>query len=121
MQMTFIQENSYVTIKDDIEQPTYEWDGKTVEDGRYEIRVTASDIRSNTPETKLTNSRISDQLVVDNTPPQISNILIKTENKKDRKKASMYDRDKPRPIIETVTPRQATINKSRRFLNTSLR
>ncbi|MHC4255211.1 MAG: hypothetical protein ACYSUL_06265 [Planctomycetota bacterium] len=45
--------------------------GKTVEDGRYEIRVTASDERSNTPATALTGSRISDPAVVDNTGPDI--------------------------------------------------
>ncbi len=61
----------WIEIKNDIEGNTFEWDGKTVEDGRYEIRVTASDERSNTPETKLTGSRVSEAIVVDNTGPVV--------------------------------------------------
>jgi hypothetical protein len=61
---------SWIEIEDEIEQDCFEWDGKTVEDGRYEIRVTASDRRSNTTTTKLTGSRISEPVVVDNTITQ---------------------------------------------------
>jgi hypothetical protein len=42
-----------------------------VEDGRYEVRVVASDQRSNSAATKLTGTRISDPIVVDNTGPVI--------------------------------------------------
>jgi hypothetical protein len=56
------------------EKTSFDWDGKTVEDGRYEIRITASDEKSNTTATKLTGSRISDPVVVDNTGPIIKNI-----------------------------------------------
>ena len=61
----------WIEMKDVVEAGNFEWDGKTVEDGRYEIRVTASDERSNSPETKLTGSRISDAVVVDNTGPVV--------------------------------------------------
>jgi hypothetical protein len=60
---------TWIELKDNLEATNFEWDGKTVEDGRYEIRVTASDERSNTTSTKLTGSRISDPIVVDNTGP----------------------------------------------------
>ncbi len=66
----------WVEIDKDVENPAFDWDSRTVEDGRYEIRVTASDERSNTPETKLTGSRISDVVVVDNTGPFIKNHTI---------------------------------------------
>ena len=59
----------WIELKDNLESSSFEWDGKTVEDGRYEVRVTASDERSNTTSTKLTGSRISDPIVVDNTGP----------------------------------------------------
>lgn len=62
---------AWIETAHDVETPNYEWDGKTVEDGRYEVRVTASNERSNTPQTKLTGSRVSDEFVVDNTPPSI--------------------------------------------------
>ncbi|MGA2173056.1 MAG: hypothetical protein ABSG82_08645 [Sedimentisphaerales bacterium] len=67
----------WIEAAHDLESNSFEWDGKTVEDGRYEIRVTASDERSNTPETKLTGSRVSDAVVVDNTPPVIKSYTVK--------------------------------------------
>ena len=65
---------NWIELKEKLEAANFDWDGKTVEDGRYEIRVTASDERSNTTSTKLTGSRISDPVVVDNTGPVIKNI-----------------------------------------------
>ncbi|MHC4842757.1 MAG: flagellar hook assembly protein FlgD [Planctomycetota bacterium] len=64
--------SNWIELEEKNEKDSFEWDGKTVEDGRYEIRVTASDERSNTPATALTGSRISDPVVVDNTGPAIS-------------------------------------------------
>ena len=61
----------WIKLKEDLEEDTFEWNGKTIEDGRYELRVTASDERSNSPTTKLTGSRISDPVIVDNTGPAI--------------------------------------------------
>ncbi len=66
-----IGRTNWIELKDEIETATFEWDGKTVEDGRYELRVTASDERSNNSATKLTGSRISEQVIVDNTAPVI--------------------------------------------------
>ncbi len=63
---------NWIEVEDEIDKNSFEWDGKTVEDGRYEIRVTASDERSNTDQTKLTGSRVSEPVVVDNTGPVIS-------------------------------------------------
>jgi len=68
--------SKWIKVKDEIEEETFEWDSKTVEDGRYEIRVTASDERSNTAATKLTASRISDPVIVDNTGPVIKDRSI---------------------------------------------
>jgi hypothetical protein len=61
----------WIELKEKLEEDNYEWDGRTVEDGRYEVRVTANDERGNSPTTKLTGSRISDPIVVDNTGPVI--------------------------------------------------
>lgn len=76
-----IGRTNWIQIKDELEPATFEWDGRTVEDGRYEIRVTASDERSNTPETRLTASRISDPVVVDNTGPTITKTSLKKDDK----------------------------------------
>jgi len=71
-----IGRTNWIQIKDKIETDTFEWDSKTVEDGRYEIRVTASDERSNSVATRLTGSRISEPIVVDNTGPVIRRYAI---------------------------------------------
>ena len=63
-------------MKDELESSSYEWDGKTVEDGRYEIRITASDARSNTTSTELTGSRVSEPVVVDNTGPVVKEMKL---------------------------------------------
>jgi len=81
----------WIEIKDALESSSFEWDGKTVEDGRYEIRVTASDERSNTPETKLTGSRVSDAVVVDNTGPVVKSYTIKKAGKSVTLKMTVSD------------------------------
>ncbi|TKJ39409.1 MAG: hypothetical protein CEE38_01325 [Planctomycetes bacterium B3_Pla] len=65
---------SWIELKDKLTAASFDWDGKTVEDGRYEVRVTASDERSNTASTKLTGSRVSEPAVVDNTGPVVEDI-----------------------------------------------
>ncbi len=72
---------AWIKLKDKLEQDNYEWDARTVEDGRYEIRVTASDENSNTAQTKLTATRISDPVVVDNTAPTIKEYFIDKSGK----------------------------------------
>ncbi len=74
-----IPRTNWIELEDQLEADTFEWDGSTVEDGRYEVRVTASDERSNTAATKLTGSRISDPVVVDNTPPVIENYYLEKD------------------------------------------
>ncbi len=64
----------WIEMKDELEAASFEWDGRTVEDGRYEIRVTASDARSNTVTTALTSSRVSEPVVVDNTGPVVADL-----------------------------------------------
>jgi hypothetical protein len=67
---------NWIELKKGLETDSFEWDGHTIEDGRYEIRVTASDERSNTTTTKLTGSRITEPVVVDNTGPVIKKYSI---------------------------------------------
>lgn len=71
-----IGRTSWIELKDQLEADNFEWDGKTVEDDRYEVRVTASDERSNTSSTTLAGSRISDPVVIDNTGPVIKDIKL---------------------------------------------
>ncbi|MDD5326774.1 MAG: hypothetical protein PHY02_03045 [Phycisphaerae bacterium] len=72
---------NWIELEKMLEPDSFEWDAKTVEDGRYEIRVTASDERSNTTATKLTGSRITEPIVVDNTAPDIKDYSIEADQK----------------------------------------
>ena len=67
---------NWLELEDEIEKNNFQWDSKTVEDGKYEIRITANDKMDNSPETMLTASRISEQVVVDNTAPVIEEFSI---------------------------------------------
>jgi len=69
-----IGRTNWIELKDELTAASFEWDGKTIEDSRYEVRITASDERSNTTSTKLTGSRISEPIVVDNTGPVVENM-----------------------------------------------
>jgi len=71
-----IGRTNWIELKDELDAASFEWDGKTIEDGRYEVRITASDKRSNTTSTKLAGSRVSEPVVVDNTGPVV--IRMKT-------------------------------------------
>jgi hypothetical protein len=72
---------NWIKIKDDVETDKFDWDSRTVEDGRYEIKITANDKRSNTATTALEDSRISDPFVVDNTPPVVKVSAISVKDK----------------------------------------
>ena len=76
-----IGRTSWIELKDEQEADSFEWDGRTVEDGRYEVRITASDERDNTPTTKLTGSRISDPVIIDNTGPAIKQDVVEISGK----------------------------------------
>lgn len=64
----------WLPLAKDLQENRYEWQTRRVPDGRYIVRVTASDHADNTPEASLTHSRASDPVLVDNTPPVIENL-----------------------------------------------
>ena len=81
----------WIELKDEVEADDLEWDGRTVEDGRYEVRITANDERSNTTTTKLTGSRISEPVVVDNTGPVIKKYSIEKNGKTITLRLEVFD------------------------------
>ncbi len=72
----------WILLKDELTANSFEWDSQTVEDGRYELRVTADDRRSNSDTTALRGTRISEEFVVDNTAPEAKEIRTSIENGK---------------------------------------
>jgi hypothetical protein len=64
----------WILLKDKLTEPQFEWDTRSVADGRYEVKVVASDANANPPGQGKTASRLSDPVVVDNTPPLIGDL-----------------------------------------------
>lgn len=65
-------EARWVRLEKDLKEPLRIWDTRTVPDGRYELRVVASDVPGNPPGSALTGARLSDPMTVDNTLPDAS-------------------------------------------------
>jgi WD40 repeat protein len=82
----------WILIKDKLKEATYEWDTRSVADGRYEIRVVASDARANSIGSGKTASRVSDPLLVDNTPPVLGNLDARSGAGEVRIQADAIDR-----------------------------
>ncbi|MBI1335487.1 MAG: hypothetical protein GC164_00830 [Phycisphaera sp.] len=67
--------NVWLPIKDQIAENTFEWQTLRVPDGRYCVRVTASDSPDNPADMARTTSRDSDPVLIDNTPPAFEGLV----------------------------------------------
>ncbi|CAB4244342.1 conserved protein of unknown function [Methylacidimicrobium sp. AP8] len=65
------KEQRWHLLVKDWEQELFSWDTSGWPDGRYLLKIEASDARDNAPGEGLTSSRISRAFLVDNTPPRI--------------------------------------------------
>jgi hypothetical protein len=64
-------ENEWHELASDLTDSIFTWDTSSWTDGRYELKIEASDADANAPGEGLTDSVISRAIVVDNTPPAI--------------------------------------------------
>lgn len=64
----------WVLLKDDVKEESLSWNTRQVADGRYQVRVTAVDAKSNSAGEGLTGTRFSEAIIIDNTPPVIGDI-----------------------------------------------
>ena len=64
----------WLTLAEDLTGTRHVWKTEHVPDGRYVIRLNASDAADNTPGMEEISTRDSDPIVVDNTPPVIQNL-----------------------------------------------
>jgi len=65
-------ETAWKPLHENLRERYYSWDSTAYPDGKYRVRVTASDAPSNTPEQALASSLESDLFLIDNTAPEIS-------------------------------------------------
>ena len=66
------KEKGWQPLKDNLRDHYYSWDSTAYPDGKYVLRVTASDAPSNPPDQVMTSSFEGDPFIIDNTPPEIS-------------------------------------------------
>jgi hypothetical protein len=70
-------ETAWQELKGGLLDPIFVWDTTTVADGRYLLRVVASDEPTNTPDRKQTGTRDSEPVDVDNTPPSVTTSITR--------------------------------------------
>ena len=73
-------DSTWHDLKSALTDAIYVWDTTTVSDGRYIVRVVASDEPSNTPGRALTGSRESEPIDIDNTPPVVTTEIARSGN-----------------------------------------
>ena len=66
-----LNEQTFRLLKDKLRDNFYTIDGATLADGRYVIKVVATDAPDNPPGQRLTGERLSEPVDIDNTPPVV--------------------------------------------------
>ncbi len=66
-----LNDQTFRLLKDKLRDNFYTIDGATLADGRYVIKIVASDGPDNPPVQKLTGERLSEPVDIDNTPPVV--------------------------------------------------
>jgi len=69
-----VRETGWKLLRDKIREHYFSWDSTAFPDGKYLVRITASDEPSNPPAQALSGSLESDPFLIDNTPPEISGL-----------------------------------------------
>ena len=67
-------EHNWRTLKDRVKNRYYSFDSAMLPDGRYRLKIVASDAPSHNPGEALTGGRESEEFVVDTTPPLVNGL-----------------------------------------------
>ncbi|MEQ1885972.1 MAG: hypothetical protein ABL967_12990 [Bryobacteraceae bacterium] len=67
-------ETAWKLLRDGVRERYYSWDSTAFPDGKYYLRVTATDSASNPPDQALTGTRDGDRFLIDNSAPEISGL-----------------------------------------------
>lgn len=91
LEIRLISSDRWELLKSDLDDRFYAFDTAAFPDGKYMVRVTASDAPANTPQDALSASLDSDPFVIDNTPPEIINVAISLSGKRRQLKFTAKD------------------------------
>jgi hypothetical protein len=69
-----IDETNWKLLKKELHETDYPWDTTSMPDGRYTLKIEATDKLNNPPGVAKSTEKISDPFDVDNTQPTVSNI-----------------------------------------------
>ena len=69
----------WTLLAKDVEQTNYTWDTSALPDGRYRLRLTASDAGGNAVGEELRTEALSQPFTVDNTPPLVTALEARGE------------------------------------------
>lgn len=83
----------WIELKDKLAELTWDWDTRSVADGRYEVKVVASDAAANPRTLGKITSRVSDPLVVDNTAPIVGDLKAVAKGASAHVELRVVDRD----------------------------
>jgi hypothetical protein len=72
-------EERWILLEDDLQRPEYAWDTASVADGWYEVKVVATDRADHPADAALSDERVSDPVLIDNTAPILENVKAKVE------------------------------------------
>ncbi|HYM80798.1 MAG TPA: hypothetical protein VEY91_05230 [Candidatus Limnocylindria bacterium] len=72
-------ESEWLSVGKDLEATSFTWDTSALPDGRYRVRVQASDSVENPLGEELTGEALSEPFTVDNTPPAVTELLARGE------------------------------------------
>ena len=64
----------WILLKDKLVEASFDWNTRSVGDGRYQVKVVASDALANPMGEGRSSARVSDSVLVDNTPPVIGDV-----------------------------------------------
>ena len=89
----------WILLKDKLTDTHFDWDTRTVADGRYEIKVIASDAASNPPGQGKVGTRVSNPFVIDNTAPVLGDVKSSVKGSSVTLSAKAVDRTS---IVSTI-------------------
>lgn len=69
----------WVQLAKDIKEPAFDWNTKEVPDGKYQLKVIASDAADNTAEDAKSVARVTPIITINNTPPAIGDLKAEAQ------------------------------------------
>ncbi|MCS7033393.1 MAG: hypothetical protein NZ561_05285, partial [Phycisphaerae bacterium] len=100
LQFRSLPSGQWITIREKLTEPTFELDTRGIADGRYQLRVVASDALANAPGEGRTGSRVSDPMIVDNTPPVIGDLRTTVQDRSVAVGLSVVDQTSTVAVVE---------------------